>query len=106
MTWPSPTCARTRAICSSTIDAGDHGPGLADRQARAPELAHLGALDAAAERAREQLHAVADAEHRKPELEQLGVEPRRPVGIDGGRAAGEDQPLRPAPPDLLGADVV
>ena len=24
MTLPSPTCARMRAICSSTIDAADH----------------------------------------------------------------------------------
>ena len=31
---------------------------------------------------------------------------RRPVGVDRRRAAGEDQPLRLAPRDLLGADVM
>ena len=53
-----------------------------------------------------QLHAVADAEHRDAELEQLAVQPRRALGVHRRGAAGEDQPLRPAPRDLLGADVV
>ena len=44
---------------------------LVDRQLRAAELADLGALDPAAELEREQLHAVTDAQHRDPELEQL-----------------------------------
>ena len=52
-------------------------PVLADGQLRAAELADLGALDPAAELAREQLHAVTDAQHRDAELEQLGVQPRR-----------------------------
>ena len=79
---------------------------LADGQLRAAELADLGALDAAAELERDQLHAVADAQHRDAELEQLGLEPRRAVGVHRRRAAGEDQALRLAPPDLLRADVV
>ena len=79
---------------------------LADRELRAPELADLGALDAPAERQRDELHAVTDAQHRDAELEQLRVEPRRAVGVHRRRAAAEDQALRPAPRDLLGADVV
>ena len=78
--------------------AGQQPPRLADRQLRAAELADLGALDLAAEVEREQLHAVADAQHRDPELEQLPVQPRRAVGVDRRRAAGEDQPLGLAPP--------
>ena len=41
-----------------------------------------------------------------PELEQRRVEPRRALGVDGGRPARQDQPLRAALADLLGADVV
>ena len=77
--------------------AGEQPPGLGHRQLRAPELPHLGALDAAAEREHQRLHAVTDAEHRDAELEQLRIEPRRAVGVDRGGPAGEDQPLRPAP---------
>ena len=45
-------------------------PGLGDRQPRAAELADLGALDPAAERQDDRLHAVTDAQHGDPELEQ------------------------------------
>ena len=38
-----------------------------------------------------QLHAVTDAEHRDAELEQLGPQRRRVVGVDRGGAAGEDE---------------
>ena len=79
---------------------------LVDGELGAAELADLGALDAPAELGRQQLHAVADAQHRDPELEQLRVESRSPVGVDRRRPAGEDQPLRLAPRDLLGAHVV
>ena len=54
----------------------------------------------------ERLHAVTDAEHRDPELQQLRIEPRRALRVDGRRAAGEDQALRAAPAHLLHADVV
>ena len=57
--------------------AGEQLARLADRELRAPELADLGALDAPAERQRDELHAVTDAQHRDAELEQLGLEPRR-----------------------------
>ena len=73
------------------------GPCSRTVSSRAAELADLGALDLAAERQREQLHAVTDAQHRDAELEQLRVELRRAVGVHRRRAAGEDQPLRLAP---------
>ena len=81
-------------------------PGSLHRQLRAAELPHLGALHVAAELAREQLHAVADAEHRDPELEQRRVESRRVGRVDRRGAAGEDQPARSAARDLGRADVV
>ena len=86
--------------------AGQQPPWLGDRQLRAPELPHLGALDLAAELQDQRLHAVTDAQHGDPELEQLRIQPRRALGVHRGRPAGEDQPLRPAPPHLLDADVV
>ena len=91
--------------CSAGVPASRR-PGSAHRQLRAAELADLGALDAAAEREHERLHAVADAEHRDAELEQLRVEPRGAGRVDRGRAAGEDQALRRAAADLVDADVV
>ena len=72
-------------------------PVLVDGELGAAELADLGALDPAAELEREQLHAVADAQHRDAELEQLGIELRRAVGVHRRRAAGEDQALGLAP---------
>ena len=81
------------------------GPARATRQLGAAELADLGGLDDAAERLREQLHAVTDAEHRDAELEQRRVELRRARRVHRGRAAREDQALRRAPRDLGGADV-
>ena len=50
---------------------------LGDRQIGATELAHLGLLDAPAERVHEQLHPVADAHHRHAELEQAALQGRR-----------------------------
>ena len=91
--------------CSGGVPASSR-PGSAHGQLRAPELPHLGALDLAAERQHQRLHAVTDAEHRDPELEQLRLEPRRALGVHRGRPAGQDQALRPPPADLLDADVV
>ena len=70
------------------------------------ELGDAGALDAAAELERHQLHAVADAEHRDAELEELGVDLRRAVGVHRGRAAGEDQRVRPPRAHRVGRDRV
>ena len=74
----------------------------------APELGDLGALHRAAERLGHHLEAVADAERRHPGVEERGVDARCAVGVDAGRAAGEDhrrRVLRPAsrPPASRGA---
>ena len=55
-------------------------PGVGHVQVRAAELPHLGLLDAPAERVHQQLHPVADADHRDAELQQAGdrVAERRP----------------------------
>ena len=74
------------------------GPGSATVSARAPELADLGALDPAAERQHERLHAVADAEHGDPELEQRrDPAAARPRAYTDAGPAREDQALRAAP---------
>ncbi len=75
----------------------EEDPGLVDGELRAAVLPHLGALDLAAEVEREQLHAVTDAEHRDPELEQLAIELRRVRRVDRRGPAGEDQALGLAP---------
>src|SRR3712207_9233428 len=67
---------------------------------RSPELADRCALDAAAQLQDHGLHAVTDAEHRDPELEQLVRQPRGALGVHGGRPAGEDQAARRAATDL------
>ena len=76
---------------------GERGPA---------ELADLRALDAPALDEDERLHAVADAQHGDPELEQRRIQPRRALRVHGGRAAREDQPLRAALAHLVDADVV
>ena len=80
--------------------------GLRHRQLRAAELADLGALDPPAQRERQQLHPVTDAEHRHAQVEQLRVERRRAVLVHRGRPAGQDHALGPAAPDLLEPDVM
>ena len=86
--------------------AREQPPGLGDVQLRAAELTDLGPFDPAAELPGEQLHPVTDAEHRHPELQQLPVERRRPLGVHRCRAAGEDHALRLPPGHLGRADVV
>ncbi len=63
-------------VCSAGGPASSR-PGSLHGQTRAAELAHLGALDAAAELEHHRLHAVTDAEHRDAELEQLAAQLRR-----------------------------
>ncbi len=70
------------------------------------ELGRAGAGHLAAELEREQLRAVADAERRDPELEELRVDPRSAVRVDGRRAAGEDQRGRVPAAHLVGAERV
>ena len=85
---------------------GEQQPRLQHAQIRAPELAHLRLLDAAAELLHEQLHAVADAEHRDPELQQTPVQPGRALGGYRGRPPREDDPARGAPGKLVRRCVV
>ena len=66
-------------------------------------LAELGctrALDHPAEVARHELHAVADAERRDPEREDLRVEVGSTVRVYGCRPAGEDERRRVPRGDL------
>ena len=91
-------CSRGRPLNSR--------PGSRTVSSERPNSPTSAPCDLAAERQGEQLHAVTDAQHRDAELEQLGIERRRAVGVHRRGAAGEDQPLRVAPPDLLGPDVV
>ena len=82
---------------AALIDEGQLGP---------PELATFGPLDPAAERLDHRLHPVTDAEHRDPELEQLGAQRRRPLLVHGGGSTGEDERARVAEPDSLDVGVV
>jgi hypothetical protein len=80
--------------------------GLARLELGLPELRRSGALDGTAEVAGHELHAVADAERRDPEGEDLGVELGGAVGVDGCGATGEDQRRRAPSCDLLRCQAV
>ena len=86
--------------------AGQQPPRVGHRELRAPELADLGALYPAAQLECEELHPVADAEHRDPEIEEPRIQPWRLVGVYRGGAARQDQALGPPPRDLLDRHVV
>src|SRR6478736_4175544 len=60
-----------------------------------------GARDGAAERLRHRLKAVADAEHRHPEVEDRRIELRCALGVYAGRSAGQHDGLRVLGLDLL-----
>ena len=86
-----------------TTCSGGRSWKSADSSRFALGLAVLGdvvRLDGAAEVARHQLHPVTDAERRDAELERCRIEFGRPVGVDRGGAAGEDQRERVARRDL------
>ena len=71
---------------------GEQPAAAVDRAQRgAAELARLGALHPAAERADHRLHPVTDAQHRDAELEELAAKLRRALRVDRGRPAGEHQ---------------
>ena len=88
----------------------DHGLGryareelaAADGQLRVAVLAGVGVLDRAAEYVVDQLHAVADTQHRHAEGEDLPAKARRALFINAVGAAGEDDAaqafIRPARP--------
>src|SRR5690606_9103730 len=62
-------------------------------------------LDLASGEVGEQLVAVADAEDRYPEIQDLRVETVGVLGVDGGGTTRQDQAHRASLPDLLGRDV-
>jgi hypothetical protein len=64
-------------------------------------LAGAGASDRPAERLRHRLKAVTDSEHRHAQVEDLGVQLRRALFVDTGRAPGQHDGLRVARLDLL-----
>ena len=68
--------------------------GLRDAQLGTAELADIRALDATTQLEGHRLHAVADAERGKVELEQLRAQLRRPLVIDRGGASRQHEPAR------------
>ncbi len=64
-------------------------------------LAGAGVGDGTAQRLGHRLEAVADAEHRHPEVEQRGIQLRRAVGVDTRGASGQHDGLRVLGLDLL-----
>ena len=84
--------------------AGHHRGRVVHAQLGLAVLGDVGVGDLAAQRAGHQLLAVADAEDGDAELEDGRVHGRGALGVDRGRAAGEDDPGRLAGADLVGAD--
>ena len=70
------------------------------------ELRDARPLDAPAEVLRHELHAVADAERRDPELEDARIDLRRAIRVDGSRPAREDERQRVARTERLRCDRV
>ena len=81
-------------------------PRLEHAERRLAELAEVGARHGAAEVERQALHAVADAEHRDAQIEDLGVELRGVVDVHAHGAAGEDDALGRVGLDALDGHVV
>jgi hypothetical protein len=85
--------------------AEQHARGL-ELHLRLAELRDLVRLDRPAELTGHQLHPVADAQRRHPELEDRGVGQRRTVRVDRGGPAREDERERLTRADLVGAEPV
>ena len=82
-------------------------PAAANGQLGVAVLAGVGVFDRAAEDVVDQLHAVADAQHRHAEGKQLLAQARRALLIDAVGAAGEDDAAQViACPRLHGRGVV
>ncbi len=79
--------------------------GLEHFQAGRPVLPVGGAVDLAAQELGHELQAIADAEHRNAQLEDLGVDHRRARLLDAVGAPGQDDPLRPEGADLVEGQV-
>ena len=70
-------------------------------------LAHLGRLHPSAAEIVDELHAVADAQHRNAQMQNLLLHAGRALGIDAVGAAGQDDAAqRLVPPLLNGHGVV
>ncbi len=72
-------------------------------EVRLAELGRSGSLDSASEIARHELHAVADAEGRNPEREDVSIDLGRAIRVDRSRATREDERYRITCGDLVGA---
>ena len=68
--------------------------GAVDDELRGAILALRRALHLAAQEVRDELHAVADAEHRHADLEDAPIHGGRTFLVDARRAAGEDDRAR------------
>src|SRR5262249_41297135 len=107
-------CAARRSGDSVAVA---HPDGLIGRQVleegrllrlelRLPELRDAGRLDRAPQVAGHELHPVADAERRNAELEDLRVDVRSALRIDGSRTSGEHERDGTASQDLVGRQSV
>jgi len=81
------------------------GAGLGHVQLRRAVFAIAGRTDLATERLRHELVAVTDAENRDAQFEDRRIHAIGVLGVDGGRATGEDEPNRASRPDLGGSDI-
>ena len=81
--------------------AEERAPGLR-REDRLPVLAVARALHLPAQHVAHQLHAVADAHHRHPELEEARVAPGSAALVDAVGTAGEHDASRAAPGQGIG----
>ena len=81
--------------------------GIGDAEHGVAVLAHLGGLHPAAAEIVDELHAVADAQHRNAQMQDLLLHAGRALGIDAVGAAGQDDAAqRLVPPLLNGHGVV
>ena len=87
------------------LDAGEQPRMTARADLRVSELAVIGGLDLASELRRHRLHAVADPEHRHPELEHRVRSAVARRLVDRFGAAGEDDALRREGAEPLRVDV-
>ncbi len=102
MTW-SPCDIQTGIEAGRSASSGlDGSESVIDGVA---VLALVAGRDASAERVREQLHAVADAEHRAAPRRDVRGQRGRAVLVDGGRPAGEHEALDPQVVRVLGRRV-